>query len=173
MDITLTGNEDTDAIIINSLNLQDLRNVCGINKYAADLCQNNIMLKYKIKSIKERVNKIMTLVKKYKDTGIIIQPYEHMKFKFFNTLMKKINVEQSSESYDNYNDRQPDNLNHYFIDNIRITYDTDHYNILYDLTQDRGYNPFISYDKLLFEATDISFKEFLTNLYYDNLILTY
>lgn len=40
MNISFTGNKQTDLIVLSNLNDYDLGQICGINKYFQELCQN-------------------------------------------------------------------------------------------------------------------------------------
>ncbi len=84
---TLTGNEDTDVKIINSLKLKDLRQICQLNNYAANLCENHIVLKNRIKNVKKIVNRILILVNERISGMVLTMNNEYQTFKVFNDLM--------------------------------------------------------------------------------------
>ena len=160
---TLTGNEDTDVEIINSLNLDDLRSVCRTNQYASNLCQNHITLKSRINNIKKKVTNIMSLI----TDGyymIILQPYYGIKFRNFHKIMNNIEIIELASPE---GDLHPSNIfNNYKVELLRVfESDTNKYGIQY------GLNDFYDMDLTFFIGTEDQLVEFLTQIYYNKLIL--
>lgn len=164
----LTGNVDTDVTIINSLNLDDLRNICRMNQYAANLCENHITLKSRIKLVKHKVSHLMDLINT-KHLGIILQPMnESEPFITYHDLMNKINITEPANEEDD-TDLHPSNiLNDYIIMSIRISKENNQYLLTYNLGQ---FLQYYDVDVTTFYANAQSLQEFLTHAYYNHLIL--
>jgi len=153
----LTGTTDTDVQIIKSLNLDDLRNFCQMNQSASNLCHTNIDLQMKIKSVKDKVNHILTL-KKYE-----INTNE--KFLKFHLLLDHLHISTEDE-----------------YDEMLLTSTIDNYNIfglllikkkLYHLIFNIGYwenDLYRQEETIKFECTKEQMREFLLHIYYDRFV---
>ena len=165
---TLTNNQDTDVVIINSLNLQELRQVCQMNKYAANLCENHIILKNRIKNVKHIVNRVLDLIENRIMGLTLNMNNEEQTFKDFNDLMVSININDGEKEENNEN---PSSIyNNFIVFNLVIFKYGQSYIFKYymgeDLyeNEDKDITTFTTYDHN-------KLKEFLLNIYYNNMIL--
>ena len=130
---TLTGNEDVDVKIINTLDLHDLRHICQINLYVSNLCENHIDLKFKIKNVKNKVNHIISLIND-KPFGIIIQPNNgNQNFKSFHDLMDNVNIKR--ERIDYMDDVTLSVLDNYIVQYIKIFFVSGNYRFSYYISR--------------------------------------
>lgn len=162
---TLTGNEDVDVKIINSFNLEDLRRVCQMNQYAANLCENHDILKHRIKQTKQKVEYVLGLINN-RITGIVLQSNDETEiFQSFHDLMNKINITEP-------NDLHPSNVyNDYIVFNIKLYKNIKDYSLVYELGELNSYYDYYSHDLTTFYVNENQLKEFLLNIYYNQLIL--
>ena len=157
---TLTGNEDTDVVIINSLNLNDLRTICSSNQYANNLCKNHIILKSRFNRVKQKATHIMSLINDAY-TGIILQPIYMTKFFSFNDIMNNIKMEEQTDNL------QPPN----FYNDWKVTLiyvfeaDDDYYGVQY------GLDDLDEMTFAMFYGNTNQMIEFLTQIYYNQLII--
>lgn len=172
---TLTGKVDTDVVIINSLTLDDVRQVCQMNKYAANLCENHITLKSKFKFVKNRVNHVMNLIDN-KLTGVLLQPeYEYEKFITFHSLMNNLNITEPVFDDDDDDSEDPVHpsmiFNNFIVTEIRCTSVDDYYTVVYGLNKFFVVNVYETSDVTTFYGNRKQMIEFLTQLYYNQLLL--
>jgi hypothetical protein len=168
---TLTGNEDVDVKIINSFNLEDLRRVCQMNQYTANLCENHITLKSRIKQTKQKVEHVLELINS-RVSGVILQPNDETEtFQSFHDLMNKINITEPA-SEDDPNDLHPSIIfNDFTVFNITIYKNLKNYKFVYQLGDLDLYGDSMSIDGTTFDGNENQLKEFLLHIYYNKLIL--
>ena len=165
---TLTGHQDTDVVIIDSLNLRELRQVCQMNKYAANLCENHIILKNRIKNVKHIVNRVLDLIED-RILGITLNMNnEKQTFKDFNDLMVSINIDDGEKEENNEN---PSSIyNNFIVFNLKIFKYGEIYIFEYYMGED--IYEIESKNIIVFSTNDNNkLKEFLLNIYYNNMIL--
>ena len=152
MQYLLTGNEDVDITIISSLKLEDIRNMCQSSTYATKLCNH---LNKKFRKVDKKVNYILDLLNKRKN-GLKFNTFdEYEKLNTFNEIIKRINdnVLIDDLTLDDY------------VTCIDIIYHCEKYCITFHLAD------IYICDQIELETSKSQLKEFLTHLYYNQLIL--
>lgn len=169
---TLTGNEDVDVAIINSFNLDDLRRICQLNQYTANLCENHIVLKMRIKEIKQKVRQILLLINN-RVSGMIFQPNDESEiFQTFHDVMNKLDINEPANQ-DDPNDLHPSDIfNEYTVFNIKIYKIDGSYKFVYELGDLALYDDYRSVDVTTFMGNENQLQEFLLQLYYNRFILS-
>ncbi len=169
---SLTGYVDTDLEIINHLNLNEFRLFCKTNLYNKNFCENNLILHNKFQYIKNKINKILSLMETRKNGIVILPSNEEDTVKTYYILAKQININ------DLYPDEEPlnDVINRIAYA-IRIFKTTEinkkHgiYTILIDIRD--TLEDYLPYDYQVLYASKQQLIEFLTQLYYNQLIIDF
>lgn len=170
--MTLTGNEDTDVMIINSLTLKELRNVCQINQYTSDLCANHIDLKSRFKNVKKIVNRIVNLIKNRVMGVTLNMNDEKEKFKVFNDLMIELGISDDADKEDEDEENPSNVFNQHIVFHLEIFKYGQGYILQYYMGRDLYDNQGFNEDKTVFSTFDVNqLQEFLLHLYYNQLIL--
>ncbi len=162
---SLTGNVDTDAIIMSSLSLDDVRRICQINQYAANLCTNH--LKSKFKYVKNKVTHVMNLIDS-KVNGVLVQPdNEYETFATFHDLMNTLNI--TEPTFNEFEEHPSMVYNTFVVIYLRCIPDDINYQIVYGLTAE--VDVYTESDITTFYGNKKQLIELLTQLYYNELIL--
>ena len=170
---TLTGNTDTDVNIINSLTLQELRLFCRINSYSSDLCQNHIVLKSRMNHVKKKVDHLLNLINTRENGILLSMNDEYQTFKVFNDLMISIKISDDAQPEDD--EQNPSSvLNDHIVYTIQLYKYSQGYIFQYYLGRDLDAMDHFNEDRTIFSTYHInSLKEFLLNIFYDELILNF
>lgn len=164
----LTGQPDTDTRILLSLDLQEVRQFCQMNRYASNLCQNRSEIVNKLKLSRKKVESFINLVDHLKKP-CILQPYSSV-FKPFVDIFRLI-----EEIHEGYYVLQILNKELSFIDIIshNINKDDDTRYIIYffeEIEHNDGtaYKYFVD---LFFNKKQL--EEYLLHLFYNQLVITF
>ena len=162
---------DTDVVIISNLTLDDVRHVCQMNRYASNLCENHITLNSKLKFVKNKVKHVMHLIDT-KLTGVLLQPeYEYEKFITFHHLMNKLNITEPDDDDSEDPDHPSIVFNNFLVTQLRCTVEDDQYSIIYGLNNHFRVRVYDNSDVTTFYGNRQQMIEFLTQLYYNQLLL--
>ncbi|HSW76950.1 MAG TPA: hypothetical protein VLG50_07880 [Candidatus Saccharimonadales bacterium] len=164
----LTGIEDTNVKIIENLNLRELRQVCQTNKYILNLCQTNTMLKRKMNKVNKRVNRIMNILSTRDDIidiKLLLNNKNQTFNDFFNILNKLSILSFYVDGETIYRDKTLEFFKKHEVININfnldyISFPTYYYD--YDVED---------FSELNITLSNNALQEFLTHIYYNQLIL--
>ena len=162
-----TSNVDVDRIILHDLSYDDMKQFCNTNTYTRHLCDSDRQLNKKLETIKIKVDTIIQLIP-VNDNKINLPVNKSIKLSIFLTpLIKYGNTENRIVNFSVV----PMQL--YVIEMI-VEKERNNYNIIFEVTSNSkamygsGYAGYVSY---LDALDELSIKEFLINLYYDNYIM--
>ena len=150
----LTGNADIDNTLLLSLDYQDMTRLCQTTLYANHLCANNVDLQRKIKTARQRANRIVGLNRKRYTLMFL---YEDQIFEPIHAIVNDMNVVEFHHR----------NLNYY------------NYDVIQDINmrkKELGYLVYIETDdgnEVAFQMTIKNVTHFLFVLFYNQLLVIY
>jgi hypothetical protein len=166
--MSFSGITDIDNQILLSLTLDDLRYFCQSNQYINQLCKTNIDLNKKFKMIDDKIDYIFSIITYRDESGIILQPFKiDDRYDTFVTIMLKCHFTFTIPGQVDEDDDNNVGVRNYYIQNIWIFENDGYYTITSDLTRYfYGYK-----ESYLMYATKSQLKEFLLQVYFNNLLL--
>lgn len=163
---SLTQNEDVDVKIINSLNLDDLRNVCSTNQYTSYLCNNHIDLKFKIKNIKDKVDETLKLINK---TQFFI-PTNGQNFGIFHQLLTNMKMAPADEYIELLlNSEEIDTYTIYTMIIQKFSFIPNLYSIVFTIGETTN-SLYKNIETISYNGSEDEIKEFLLHIYYDEML---
>lgn len=178
--MSLFGSIDNEIEIMLLLSLDDLRSYRQINKHYYQLCKTNKILNNKFIQLDQKINNILEALDSHPIQGLYLNtvkqydlfgPYKQIMYNLFKTYKQKMNKLNFDSNIKNY---YHINVNTYEIISINIhkqinqntqqqfdIYYTIKYNLVDDIDEKTDY----------FICDLVPLKEFLLQLYYNNLLL--
>lgn len=163
----ITGIQDVDEKILLYLPLYNLRKICNLNGYTSKICSTSADLKNKLRIYNNKTDNLINIINRRSNIGIkLYTNEEYQTLKIFNDILLQCNITESDVI-------DPNDLDNMNIINFSIDQWGTEYKLVFELAvpgtflqQPAG---FITY----FIPSVNELKDFLLNIYYDDLLLHY
>jgi hypothetical protein len=163
----ITGIQDVDEKILLSLPLYNLRKICNLNGYTFKICSTSADLKNKLRIYNNKTDNLISIINRRSSIGVkLYTNEEYQTLKIFNDILLQCNITES-------NVIDPSELDNMNIINFSIDQWDTEYRLVFELAVPGTFlqqaDGLITY----FIPSVNELKDFLLNIYYDDLLLHY